>query len=122
MCFSAFPSRNFVHSDIDLFVVGHRSCEIQGNFNVNHTDSVCDDCHRSRSRRSSRSGVPQFTGWPDHVHWVDRVGIFRFDCISSSACVLASKWTVGLILCSRSVPCLLALRACLLPASVEGLR
>jgi len=45
LCFSTFPSRNFVHSDIDLIAVGHRSCEIQGNFNVNSTDSVCDDYH-----------------------------------------------------------------------------
>jgi len=124
--FSAFPSRNFVHSDIDLFVVGHRSCEIQENFNVNCTDSVCDDCHRSlsaRSRSTPHSCVCEL------VHRLARPCVstvsivvgrnLLFDVTVEVAIArhehLLSKQTVGLMPCSLSVLCLMqrgGLRAC----------
>jgi len=69
-----------------------------GSFLMNCTDSAQNDCHHSRSRRISRS-MPQFTGWPDHVHSVDSsrvatVGHWNlpFDrVVVCSVCVLAFR-------------------------------
>jgi len=60
-----------------------RAAFLCASLSMNRTDSAQDDCHRSRSRRVSRS-VPQFTGWPDHVHSVDSSRVATVGHLESS--------------------------------------